>query len=116
MKSKLSKIEASEHGEAGAIFRAAKSLSPSAIAVLTALNSYTDDFCYVQFQTIANKTKMPIKVTRRLTRALSRKGLAKYACGLFNEDGGVAGSGYGITPRGRVVAQILQEDENANTR
>lgn len=40
-------------------------------------------------------------LVRGLLRGLTDKGLAYYAPGLFTEDGEVAGSGYGITQKGR---------------
>ncbi len=44
--------------------------------------------------------EMDTKAVRRACRSLVRKGLAAFHRGLFNEDGMVAGSGYGITEAG----------------
>ena len=42
---------------------------------------------------------------RRVVRALARKGLTHFLTGLMNEDGFVAGSGYGLTKLGVAVAR-----------
>lgn len=44
---------------------------------------------------------LDIKQARRACRSLARKGLAEFHRGLFNDDGQVAGSGYGITEKGK---------------
>ena len=45
-------------------------------------------------------TGLILKQARRAVRSLARKGLARYECGLFDEDGAVAGSGYCATQEG----------------
>lgn len=79
-------------------------LTPSQRKVLRALanyyDSYGDGFCYVGFGPLARKTRLPRNQVRRAARALARKGLAHFSRGLFNEDGEVAGSGYGCTRAG----------------
>lgn len=40
-------------------------------------------------------------IARAICRTLTDRGLAEYRRGLFNDDGEVAGSGYGITAAGR---------------
>lgn len=48
-------------------------------------------------------------MARAVLRSLTDKGMAMYMRGLFTEDGNPAGSGYGITAKGRAL--IAQEGE-----
>jgi len=57
-----------------------------------------DEVCFY-FKSLAGDG-LDIKAVRRACRSLARKGLAEFHRGLFNEDGQVAGSGYGITSDG----------------
>lgn len=85
--------------------------------VLLALERYYDGYDgagYLSFRHISIDTNnTPLHKVKRAVRQLSKDGLAQYCAGLFNGDGGVAGSGYCITPLGHTVAQIiLSESEN----
>lgn len=61
------------------------------------IDSYFDDFLFFGFAPIARGTKLKRNEVRRACRSLTRKGLARFQRGLWNEDGGPAGSGYGAT-------------------
>ena len=80
-------------------------LNENEMTVLRCLvDSYSEDeprFMY--FRGIAADTKLDVKVVRRAARSLARKGLAEFARGLFDEDGMVAGSGYGATRAGAAL-------------
>lgn len=78
-------------------------LNPHERKVLRALGIYYSDFGYIGFSTIARKTHLNRKQVRRAARSLRRKGLADYCCGLFNDNGDVAGAGYGCTTKGAEV-------------
>ena len=53
-------------------------------------------------------------LVRTLVRGLSARGLAFYARGLFNDDGEVAGSGYGLTEEGlRHVSSLIEAEGEA---
>lgn len=98
-----------EHGSAATIIRGARLLTNPQYKVLKALVSHKDSFTgwsYVDFRTLSKQTKMPRKAVRVTCRALTRKGLAEYRNGLFNEDGQVAGAGYAATTEGRVVCEV----------
>lgn len=60
-----------------------------------------EDFGFLSFKEIARRSKLDIRHVRRTVRSLARKGLLKYARGLWTEDGEVAGSGYALTREGR---------------
>ena len=69
---------------------------------------------YVYFSTISKATGLEVKVVRRVCRSLKRKGLAEFMRGLFNEDGEVAGSGYGATDAG--LSFLAAETQKESTR
>lgn len=54
----------------------------------------------VYFSTIATETGLEVFQVRRAVRSCSRKGVTELVRGLFNDDGRVAGSGYGLTQKG----------------
>ena len=72
---------------------------------LTALASFDDGdgFNFVGFRPLSERTGLDVKLTRRIVRQLSRKGLAKFQSGLWTDEGEPAGSGYGITDAGHAV-------------
>ena len=61
------------------------------------------------FRGVAQESGLPLKIVRRIVRSLARKGLAEYNRGLFNDDGQVAGSGYGCTRAGYEYAKERNE-------
>jgi hypothetical protein len=61
----------------------------------------------VFFRSIARRDE-DIPETRRIVRALARKGLAVFMPGLFDHDGRVTGSGYGLTKEGVARAEAEQ--------
>lgn len=52
------------------------------------------------FAHLSMESGLDRKIVRRACRSLTRKGLARYARGLWTEDGEPAGSGYGPTRAG----------------
>lgn len=54
----------------------------------------------VYFRAVVEDTGFTLDQVRRSVRACARKGLTEHVRGLFDEDGRVAGSGYGLTPAG----------------
>lgn len=74
---------------------------------LTAWVGIDEDFGCLPFKSVADLSGLDIRHVRRTVRALARKGLTKYAQGLWTEDGEPAGSGYFITDAGR--AQLPKE-------
>ena len=58
------------------------------------------DFGYLSFAGISCRSGVPQHLTRRVTRALARKGMVQFARGLWDEDGEMRGSGYGLTKCG----------------
>lgn len=74
--------------------------------ILMAMMESGEDYYYA-FATLASDTRIDRKAVRRACRSLARKGLTKYAKGLWNEDGEPCGSGYGLTDEGRVHASGL---------
>lgn len=71
------------------------------LAVLA--EAYGSDYDCMYFRGIAPVAKMELKEVRLAARSLKRKGLAEYQCGLFNDDGKVAGSGYSATHKGALL-------------
>ncbi len=69
------------------------------LGVLAEARADYEDFCYKSFAGIA-VCGLDRKRIRRAARSLSRKGLAEYGRGLWNDDGEVAGSGYCCTKEG----------------
>lgn len=54
---------------------------------------------FFPLRTFANDW-LPKEMARGLLRDLAARGYCRFQCGLFSEDGQVAGSGYGITDDG----------------
>lgn len=63
-------------------------------------DSWGED-AYTYFRYIVEGTKLELKVVRRACRSLARKKLAEFMRGLMDDEGQVAGSGYGATQEGR---------------
>jgi len=93
--------------------RAATRLSERERQVLSALHDFWHDgeAWALNFKGIANRTPVPLRYVRGATRSLAAKGYAEHRVGLFNEDGGTAGSGYSCTESGAAVARALQTGE-----
>lgn len=66
---------------------------------------WNEDFGYLPFEPISRNTGLDVRLVRRACRALTRKGLAEFARGLWREDGGPGGSGYAATESGRAVLE-----------
>ena len=62
-------------------------------------SEYEEGMAYY-FTSIEEGTKLDRKTVRRSCRSLTRKGLAQFVRGLFDDDGKVAGSGYSVTLQG----------------
>jgi predicted GNAT superfamily acetyltransferase len=81
------------------------------LKVLVAARESDSDFYFKNFASI--KRSLPTYVyldraaIRRACRSLSRKGLAEYGKGLWNDDGEVAGAGYAATREGAKALVIL---------
>lgn len=61
---------------------------------------------------LAEEAELEVSQVRRAVRALTRKGLAAYERGLFDEDGMVAGSGYRATQAGKDLIERRQAEED----
>lgn len=70
-----------------------------------------DDFGYRAFKFLQRRTRMNRARVRRACRSLSRKGLAEYGRGLWNEDGEPGGSGYAATSAGVERAGPIERRE-----
>lgn len=90
-------------------------LSANERALLLAMNEHCsteyEDFggkCCYSFASLAEMCPaLPARMIRRTVRSLARKGLTGFERGLMNEDGGLAGAGYGIERAGRDLAATL---------
>jgi DNA-binding MarR family transcriptional regulator len=73
------------------------------LTVLLDANGYEGfDFCNFSF--LCNETRLERKTVRRACRSLTRKGLAEFSRGLWNDEG-PAGSGYAATTAGKKAIQ-----------
>lgn len=59
----------------------------------------TEGYC-LNFKAVAARSEIERHLVRRVVRACARKGLLVYERGLFNDEGEVAGAGYGLTAKG----------------
>lgn len=73
-------------------------ISERELRVLKILSDHEGYACYSL--PIARKLRLKKSQVLRSMRSLSKKGLAEYLRGLFDEDGFTAGSGYACTPQG----------------
>src|SRR5690606_11172662 len=78
------------------------------LAVLVEHGGEDSDFGFLGFAGIACDLPIDRKVIRRACRSLARKGLARYARGLWTEDGTPAGSGYTATRAGVKVREQIE--------
>jgi hypothetical protein len=65
-----------------------------------------DDTPYLSFKGIASRSGVDLCHIRRDVRHLARKGLMKFAKGLWTDEGDMAGSGYAITEAGRTMIKL----------
>lgn len=93
--------------DGGAAFPRVSERESKALAALADQGGEDADFGYLSFKSIAAESGLPLKYVRRTVRALARKGLAKYARGLWDEDGKPWGSGYAATRLGLDLAESL---------
>jgi hypothetical protein len=84
-------------------------------ATLEALDDLTDpDVFWTYTRHIARVAALSEPDARRALKLLRRRGLASFKRGLLTEEGEVAGSGYGITTRGReLLAAAIRRTDNA---
>ena len=69
---------------------------------------HTDsDFDVMSFANIASNSGLHRSLVRRTVRSMARKGVTKYYRGCWTEDGNPAGSGYGLTPKGRELLKRI---------
>lgn len=78
---------------------------------LSAFADTEDDFGYLSFRAIAERSGMEQGHVRRQVRRLARLGLTQFKSGLFTEDGAPYGSGYAITTEGRAALTSGGGDE-----
>lgn len=76
---------------------------------------FDDDMNCRYFRSLASMTKLTIPEVRRAARSLTKKGLAEYHRGLFDEDGMVAGSGYCATKAGVDLIAEIERKGNQKT-
>lgn len=76
-------------------------LSKTESAVFAAWNECDEDFGYLSFGAVAEKSGVEHHKIRRAVRAIARKGLLQFARGLTNDDGEFYGAGYGLTAQGK---------------
>lgn len=77
------------------------------LAILAANHRGGNEFLFCSFSSLGSETNLERKVVRRACRSLARKGYARFASGLWTEDGEPAGSGYGATHDGLKAAALL---------
>lgn len=81
-------------------------------AVLSALGEAYDlnsEFSFLSFRAIAERAGIDVRDVRAACRSLAARGHAQFQGGLVTEDFAMYGSGYAITPAGRLA---LQEKNN----
>lgn len=91
--------EISDWGVDYKMARAATKLTALETQCLTAFVGL-DEAQFLSFKRIASRSGIGRELVRPVVRACARKGLLEYARGLFNDDGDVAGAGYGLTAKG----------------
>ena len=90
------------------------SVSERQMRALKALaRNYDSDANCLYFSTIAQRSGLTKQQARHAARALTRKGLAEFVRGLFDDEGLVAGSGYCCTPTGfAMLSACAKEAKN----
>lgn len=90
-------------------------MSPNEMKALQALaEAYGDyeEFCFLSFKVIAKRSGLDPKLVRRTVRSLARKGFARYANGLWTDEGELAGAGYCCTKDGYAAISSPHRAEN----
>lgn len=77
------------------------------LAILAGNYRGGDEFLFFDFSSLGSETNLDRKLVRRACRSLTRRGYARFASGLWTEDGEPAGSGYGATRDGLKAAETL---------
>ena len=70
------------------------------VGVLAALECTAADYEFSHVQPIADQTGLPRDIVVATLRDLTNCGLARFARGLWTDDGTPAGAGYGLTAEG----------------
>ena len=70
---------------------------------LTAWQDCGEDFGFLSFAAVAQRSGLERHRVRRVVRSLARKGIVQFQRGLWTDDGEMYGSGYGLTPAGRLA-------------
>jgi len=87
-------------------------MSPNELKALNALAEVFrdfDEYSYLGFKSIAERSGLEPRLVRRTVRSLARKGFAEYGRGLWTEDGELAGSGYRCTRAGYEASNYQAE-------
>lgn len=84
-------------------------MSDEQLKILGAFAEVGEDYC-IGYRTLEPRTGMTREQLKPLVAELRKLGYAYYAKGLMNEDGEVAGSGFGITREGLDFYYNAQED------
>lgn len=86
----------------------------SVLAVLAEAGGEDSDCGFLGFKGIAHDMpSLDRRTIRRACRSLARKGLARYARGLWKDDGSPAGSGYCATREGVALRQQIETAPSA---
>jgi hypothetical protein len=81
--------------------------------VITALSEHGDN--YLSFQHIAEGARLTRDEVVPIVRDLAKRGLAKFARGLWTDDGEMYGSGYALTQAGLAMADAAEETVYTDT-
>lgn len=76
--------------------------------VLSTMAAVDNDFGYLSFRHISERSGVPLAEARAIVRGLASEGLAEFARGLFTEDGEPYGSGYALTVSGLEIAGAIE--------
>lgn len=79
--------------------------------ILKAWDETSEDFDFLPFSYVEQKTGFSRRTVKLIVRRLSKKGVTQFGKGLFNDDGEVAGSGYGLTDFGRDTLNAIINSE-----
>ncbi len=88
-------------------------LSPTEYLVLLSFDDCDEERGFFSFSGISERSGVELRKIRRTARALARKGHLQYARVLWNEDGEMRGSGYGLTRAGREHLSALKAKEQS---
>jgi RIO-like serine/threonine protein kinase len=85
-------------------------LTKMELMTLKAWEGTSEDFDFLPFSTVESRTGLARRTVKLIVRRLSRKGVTRFGRGLFDDDGCVAGSGYGLTNVGRKILNSEAEE------